>query len=168
MLAVGCHMCTPRGARDANEKGSESSEFLHERKDYPAVPKKPDSPSFLAGTKPLCKVGRTDQWRPRVERDVDLQPLHEIAEAALVGKSAHEGPTLEDRQHLGRDAAADIDAADRYALQSQVAGLGTIEIGKHLVRLDTHGVLAGQTDLGDDGTVVSGPQFFGEPTWLGG
>src|SRR5207248_97230 len=68
-----------------------------------------------------------DQRRPWVEADGDRQTLHQSVESSLIAERFEERALLHRRQDLRRDAAAHEDAAERQALQRQVARLRAVQ-----------------------------------------
>jgi oligopeptide/dipeptide ABC transporter ATP-binding protein len=93
--------------------------------------------------------GGTDERRLLGQDDAHRDPPHELLVASLRDEALHEdlGPAaLED---VRRDAAGDVDAAERQGLQGQIAGLGAVRAREHLERANADRELAGERRLRD-------------------
>ena len=112
-------------------------------------------------------MGRADQRGAGVEGDRDRERFEQRLEAALGGEAGHEVAVLDDLEHLGRDAAADVDAAHRDALEGQIRGLGAVDRGEEFDRPDADRVRPGQARLRDRRAGVGGLHLLGQPVRLG-
>ena len=76
-------------------------------------------------------VGRAEQGGARLERDADAQGARPRGEAALGVEAIDQRRLLETGRILGRDAAADHDAAGGEPAEREVAGLRAEDLGEH-------------------------------------
>jgi hypothetical protein len=102
-----------------------------------------------------------------VEDDVDRRGLEQRAQAALVIEGVEEDGALHLGQNLGRDAAADVDAAEGEHFQREVARLRAVVAGEAVERIDADGVLARQPGLGYHRAEIAPGQLLGEPFGFG-
>ena len=98
---------------------------------------------------------------------LDGRGLEEGTQAAFTVERFQEEVALEFLEHLGGDAATDVDAAEGEHFQREVAGFGAVEAGEGVEGLDADGIFLGQADLRGDGGEVSIANLFGEPHGLG-
>ena len=83
-----------------------------------------------------CDGGRTQQGGFLVHDDSYRDRAQQTLVSPFGGERAHEGTVLEFADELGRDAAAEVDAAQGHGLQGQVAGLRTVDGRKEVEGLN--------------------------------
>ena len=83
----------------------------------------------------------------------------------LTKEAAHEGAVGELGQNLGRDAAADVDAAGGEEFEREVGGLGAVISGEEIEGLFAERGFFGERGAGDDSgrREFATRKFFGEP-----
>ena len=102
-----------------------------------------------------------------IQHDLYRNGGKKVGIAPLVDEGAHEGSTLELVENFWRDAAADVDTANRLAPERQIARLSAVNRSEQIQRFDADFTVAGQGRLRDHGAGVNRRgDFFFEPAGL--
>src|SRR5690606_38488480 len=94
-------------------------------------------------------VSRSQESRPFVQDQPYGDRGNELAITALVGEATHEASVAQLALNFRSDSAANVNTADRFGLEREVSGFGTVNRHKQVQRFATDLELAGQPRLRD-------------------